>query len=230
MNISTGMCDEPPTPLEPKVYLPGSAFASAMNSGRFLRGSFGIDHDHEREIASPARPGEIRDRIVGRLLVHERHRGVARADEQERVAVGFGLCDRARRDEPPPPPMFSISTRCGSCWLSRSARMRAIRSTPPPAATWTTNLIGRSGQLGGCPVAGPTTAAPRVRVHASGRPPRISAWKAACAATLSSKPPCNGGSDRARRRGALTAYFSGTRNARARRRRASSWSEHCPSS
>ena len=39
---SAGMCEEPPTPLDPKVRLPGSALASAMNSPRFLAGTFGL--------------------------------------------------------------------------------------------------------------------------------------------------------------------------------------------
>src|SRR5215212_1007904 len=44
-------------------------------------------------------------------------------------------------------PLFSITTGCPSCWLRRAASTRAIRSKPPPAATWTMNLIGRSGQV-----------------------------------------------------------------------------------
>ena len=42
ISISTGMCDEPPTPLDPNVCLSGSVFKSAMNSARFLAGTFGL--------------------------------------------------------------------------------------------------------------------------------------------------------------------------------------------
>ena len=42
ISISTGMCDEPPMPLDPKLCLSGSAFRSAMNSRKSLAGTFGL--------------------------------------------------------------------------------------------------------------------------------------------------------------------------------------------
>ena len=42
LNASSGMCEAPPMPLDPKLYLPGAAFAIAMNSAVLRTGRFGL--------------------------------------------------------------------------------------------------------------------------------------------------------------------------------------------
>src|SRR5262249_32616508 len=53
-------------------------------------------------------------------------------------------------------PTFSTMIDCPSISLMRCAWMRALTSTPPPAANGTTSVIGRAGQS--CAAAGPVKA------------------------------------------------------------------------
>src|SRR5882757_8706237 len=74
---------------------------------------------------------------------------------------------------PPAPPWFSTTT----CWPSWSLRCwavsRAIMSTPPPAVSGTTSLIGRLGQAS-CAASGPLAAT----TSASAPKQRGNKWRA----------------------------------------------------
>ena len=97
-NSSAARCTLDPVPVEAKVSLPSSCFASAISSAIECAGTVRM---HQHDIAArrdQADRREILARVVADVGIERRvDRKRARRD-QKRVAVGRGLGDLARRD------------------------------------------------------------------------------------------------------------------------------------
>ena len=89
---------------------------------------------------------EILARIVARIGIEARiDRDRAGVAEQQRVAVGLGLGDRAGAEIAAGAGAVIDHDGCLSAPESFSATMRASASTPPPGGNGTTSVIVREG-------------------------------------------------------------------------------------
>jgi hypothetical protein len=143
-----GKVGRTPDPARPERELSGVRLQHGHPFGQSLCGNRRIDDGDQRIFADERYADEIADTVIGKLLVDIGERCLRGPLEQQRIAVGLGLRDRdGRRFEPPAPTTFSTTTRCPSCSERRSARIRAMTSMLPPAASGTISRILPSGNF-----------------------------------------------------------------------------------
>ena len=82
------MCGEVPTPPEPKLILPGLAFAMAMKSARFFAGNARFVSMTLASFMVPATGVLSCTKSKGNVLVERGVDGVVRRDEADRIAIG----------------------------------------------------------------------------------------------------------------------------------------------
>ena len=141
--------------------LAGPCLRIGQQLGDGLVARTGVDEEREVEDGQRADRREVFLHIERQLLEQARADRIRIAHQQQRVAVGRGLRDRRRADEPtsrradeptmlPALGRWSTTTVWPSVPLIACAPVRAVISAMPPGANGTISVIGRSGKRVAC--------------------------------------------------------------------------------
>ena len=103
------------TPLDPNVCMPGLALRSAMNSVSVLAGRLGLITTTSGNCVTSETGAKSLIGSYGGCLCMAGTAACPGPANRNVYPSGSALATARAAIEPPPPPMFSINTRCGSC-------------------------------------------------------------------------------------------------------------------